>query len=210
MARNAPITTMEDLQRLVPSIVKAVNADAALMRLALVNPLLLLEELGHSLTDELRPQAERRVRFRTETAQRLDALASEVFKQAGERFDIDSPVALARVLFEKLKLPRKSSDADADADADADVCGAADAPSDAPSAVPRLPPAIFKQPPATDALERLRDQHPVMPALLDYRRLDASEPRLAPRALYDRVRSGELKLPLLRAQARLKRGPTPR
>lgn len=201
MARPAPITTMEDLQRLVPSIVKAVNADAALMRLALINPLLLLEELGHTLTDELRPQAERRVRFRAETAQRLDALASEVFKQAGERFDIDSPVALARVLFEKLKLPRKSSDADADAD----VCGA----DDAPPAVPQLPPAIFKQPPVSDPLERLRDQHPVMPALLDYRRLDASEPRLAPRALYDRVRSGELKLPVLRAQARLKRGPTP-
>ena len=43
MSRKAPISALEDLQRLVPSIVKAVNADEALMRRALVNPLLALE-----------------------------------------------------------------------------------------------------------------------------------------------------------------------
>jgi len=194
MARHGPITTMEDLQRLVPSIVKAVNADDALMRRALVNPLLVLEELGYQLADELRPQVERRVRFRVETAHRLDALASDVFKHAGERFDIDSPSALEHVLFEKLKLSRTLV-----------------------TTVPRAAPAPAKQPTPSvskpvfvDPLERLRDKHPVMTPLLEYRRIDASEPRLAPRELYERVRSGDVKLPVTRAQARLKRGPTPR
>ena len=193
MARRAPITTMEELQRLVPSIVKAVNANDALMRRALVNPLLVLEELDYQLADELRPQVERRVRFRVETAHRLDALASDVFKHAGERFDIDSPSALDHVLFEKLKLPRTS---------------AAGVPRAAHAAEQPLRSVV--KPPFVDPLERLRDKHPVMTPLLEYRRIDASEPRLAPRELYERVRSGDVKLPVTHAQARLKRGPTPR
>lgn len=193
MARKAPISTLEDLQRLVPSIVKTVNADQALMRRALVNPLLALEELGYHLSDELRPQIERRVRFKVEVAHKLDTLAGKVFKQAGEPFDIDSPAALEKVLFDKLKLPRAEG-----------VAGKRDT-----RAAPALTPSAFKQPVADDPLERLRGTHAVMAPLLEYRKLEASEPRLAPRELYERVRSGEVKLPVLRARARLQRGPTP-
>lgn len=193
MVRKAPIAALEDLQRLVPSIVKAVNADEALMRRALVNPLLALEELGYQLSDELRPQVERRVRFKVEVAHKLDTLAAKVFKQAGEAFDIDSPAALEKLLFDKLKLPR------AEVDAGRRGAGVALAPT----------PSVFGRPVADDPLERLRGKHAVMAPLLEYRKLEASEPRLAPRELYERVRSGELKLPVLRARARLQRGPTP-
>lgn len=193
MARKAPISALEDLQRLVPSIVKAVNADEALMRRALVNPLLAMEELGYHLSDELRPQVERRVRFKVEVAHKLDTLAAKVFKQVGEPFDIDSPAALEKVLFDKLELPRAEV-----------VAGKRDA-----RAAPTLTPSVFKQPVFDDPLERLRGKHAVMVPLLEYRKLEASEPRLAPRELYERVRSGEVKLPVLRARARLQRGPTP-
>jgi len=193
MARLAPIATLEDLQRLVPSIVKAVNADDALMKRALVNPLLALEELGYRLSDELRPQVERRVRFKVEVAHKLDALAAKVFTQAGEAFDIDSPVALEKVLFDKLKLPRAETTAG----------------KRASPAAPSLAPSAFKRPVVVDPLERLRGKHAVMTPLLEYRQLEASEPRLAPRELYERVRSGEVKLPVIRARARLQRGPTP-
>lgn len=192
MARQTPIAALEDLQRLVPSIVKAVNADEALMKRALVNPLLALEEMGYHLSDELRPQVERRVRFKLEVAQKLETLAAQVFKQADVSFDIDSPAALEKVLFEKLKLPR----------AEAVVGKRA-----AAAASSGLPP--FKRPPAADPLEHLRGKHAVMSTLLEYRQLEASEPRLAPRELYERVRRGELKLPVIRARARLQRGPTP-
>ncbi len=193
MARKAPIDTLEDLQRVVPSVVKAVNADEALMKRALVNPLLALEELGYQLTDGLRAQVERRVRFKVEVAHKLETLAAKVFKQAGESFDIDSPAALDKLLFGKLKLPRGE---------------AAPGKREAVAAL-GLAPTPFRLPAATDPLERLRGQHPVMAPLLEYRQLEASEPRLAPRELYDRVRSGEVKLPVIRARARLQRGPTP-
>jgi len=141
----------------------------------------------------LRPQVERRVRFKPETAKQLEALAAKVFLQAGEAFDIDSPVALDRLLFEKLKLPR----------------AAAAAGQPAAHAAASLASAPFKQAAGPDPLEHLRGKHALVPALLAYRKLEASEPRLAPRELYERVRSGELKGPVIRARARLQRGPTP-
>lgn len=185
MARAEPIQSIQQLQRLVPSIVKALNADDALMKRALVNPLLALEELGYRLADELRPRVERRVRFKVETAQRLDALADEVFKHAGERLDIDSPAALDRLLFERLKLPRGTS-------------------------APTAQAAVKRGETFIDPLERLRGKHPVLEPLLAYRQLEASVPRLAPPELYERVRRGDVKLPVLRAKARLQRGATPK
>lgn len=185
MARAEPISSIQQLQRLVPTLVKALNADDALMKRALVNPLLALEELGYRLADEVRPQVERRVRFKVETAHRLDALADEVFKHAGERLDIDSPVALDQLLHERLKLPRGT-------------------PTQAPQA------AVMRGQTFIDPLERLRGKHPVLEPLLAYRQLDASAPRLAPPELYERVRRGDVKLPVLRAKARLQRGATPK
>lgn len=185
MARSESIQSIQQLQRLVPTIVKALNADDALMKRALINPLLALEELGHRLPDELRPQVERRVRFKVETAQRLDALADEVFKHAGERFEIDSPAALDRLLHERLKLPRGTP-------------------------APQAQAAVMRGETFVDPLERLRGKHPVLEPLLTYRQLEASAPRLAPPELYERVRRGDLKLPVLSAKARLQRGATPK
>lgn len=188
MARAEPIQSIQQLQRLVPTLVKALNADEALMKRALVNPLLALEELGYRLADELRPQVERRVRFKVETAHRLDALADEVFKHAGERLDLDSPVALDRLLYERLKLPRGT-------------------PAPAAQAAQG---AVMRGQTFIDPLERLRGKHPVLEPLLAYRKLDASAPRLAPPELYERVRRGDVKLPVLHAKARLQRGATPK
>ena len=49
-----------------------------------------------------------------------------------------------------------------------------------------------------------------MPPLLEYRRIERSAPRLAPRELYERIRRGEVKMPITRIKARLKRSRTPK
>ncbi len=203
MARKPQtIETLEELQRLVPSIVKAVNADQQLATRALANPLLALEELGYRLSEDLRPVAERRARFSLDKAERLEALAADVYKLADQRFDIDSPKELAHVLFEKLKLPRIEPAA---------AEHAKRVSTAAVEALPTLPlaPPLFRRPALPDPLEKLRGLHPVVAPLLEYRRLESSEPRLAPRELYERIRRGEVKLPVTRVRARLQRDPTP-
>ena len=200
MARKPhTIDSIEELQRVVPSVVKAVNAEQALARGALVNPLLALEELGYELSPALKPVTERRVRFSRDKATRIEALAGEVHKLAGRQFDIDAPHELMRVLFEELKLPRGGA-----------KHARQERRAEAAAAVPltRPEPAVFGAA-LSDPLEHLRDAHPVMKPLLEYRRLEASEPRLASRELYERIRNGEVALPVTHVRARLKRGPTP-
>jgi hypothetical protein len=46
-----------------------------------------------------------------------------------------------------------------------------------------------------------------MPLLLEYRQLEASSARLAPRAVYDRIKRGEVDLPITSLKLRLKLPP---
>ncbi len=194
--RSQTIDSIEAFQKVVPLIVKAVNDDQAFGLRAAANPLLAAEELGYQIVPEIRQTAERRVRFSQEDAARLGELEAQVYKLAGVQFGIDSPQELDRVLFEKLKLPRPTSPQQASSDSYHKLASA--------------PPATAGTTQAADPLEALRDAHPIMPPLLEYRRIDRSAPRLAPRELYERIRSGEVKMPITRIQARLKRSRTPK
>ena len=194
------IDAMRDLERLVPAIVKEINADQELALRAAANPLLALEELGYALAPELRAEAERRVRFPQAALERLNGLVDQISRLAGERVDLGSPPELERILFEKLKLPRVDL-------------------SQAPRYEPKgpAPPAAqaaLRTPPRgapaqADPLEGLHGAHEIIAPLLEYRRLDASRPRLASRALYEQIKRGAKSLPATQIRARLKRGPTP-
>jgi hypothetical protein len=190
MESQEPITSLDELRRRVPSIIEAVNADSTLMRGALANPLLALEALGYRLTDDVARQAERRVRFKPELVDRLDALSAEIFQLAGVRFEIDAPQELWELLFHKLELQWPDDSTRTREPTASEL---------------QLVPVLFPRALVPDPLEPLRSQHPVIPLLLDYRQLEVSEPRLASRELFERVCRGELKLPATRARARLKR-----
>jgi hypothetical protein len=202
------ISSMEELLQAVPQIIDATNADPALALCFAANPLFLAEELGYTLSDEMRHFAARRVRFSTETFELLQQLEQQVWEQAGEHFDIDSEEALSHVLFTKLKLPPpQAPDAHTRPKQAAlekeYVSGGVQPPA------PRLPTApLPARPighgPIDDPLEPLRDDHPIMPPLLEYRQLDASTARLAPRAVYDRIARGDVNLPITRLHLRLK------
>ena len=192
------IESMRELTRLIPSMVKEINADPALALRAAANPLLAVEELGYELEPSLRVIAERRARFPEKTATQLTNLAEEVFGIAGEQFDIDSDVEVNRVLIETLKL----SDPDTPArDQKSKRSRAKTRSSD------RATPAAGA---FADPFERWRDAHPIVEPLLKYRALSATEPRLAHPELYERVKRGDVQLPATRIQYRLKRGKTPK
>lgn len=200
-AKDRTIDSLRDLQRLVPAIVKEINADERLALRAAANPLLALEELGYRLTPEVRTEAERRIRFSPQTIERLSQLSEAIYSYADERFDIESPAEIERVLFEKLKLPRIETKEPPKVQRKR--------PAQQPEPTLALQPSpSYLRRPFVDPLERLRGAHPIMEPLLEYRRLEASEPRLAPRELYERIKRGDVALPVTRLRASLKRAPT--
>jgi hypothetical protein len=203
------LSTLAELQRRVPSIVKRVNADPSLALRAGANPLLALAEMGYKLTPELEREVALRIRFNKEQISRLDALSANIHKLAGTEFDIDSPDELSRVLFEKLKLPTLPPPAQRVV-----IAQKAVAPRLASRPVEALHPLDppYRVPGGVahaDVLEVLKGAHPVIEPLLEYRAIQASVPPLASKELYDRVARGDVKGPKLRLRASLKRGPTP-
>ena len=196
--RKKKINSIQEFQKVVPLIVKAINADQQLGLRALANPLLAAEELGYEVAPEVQRAAQRRIRFTKETAERLNMLEKEIYSLSEERFDIDNPQELGKILFDKLKLQAPEVDQSHYQQRAASQW----------VNVEPLPPHIFDQPQLPDSLEVLREAHPVIAPLLEYRQLEASTPRLASREYYERIKRQEVKLPVTNVQVHLKRSRT--
>ena len=168
------LSSVEEAQKAMPRLIAALNDDPRLARAALANPLFAIEELGYTIDEGVRTTFERRIRFTIEDADRLQRLAAEVSEAAGCDVDVDDPYDLAHVLFDELGLPRPEPNRKGDDEA------LPTEPLD-----PRLPWITDSRP---DPLEALAKAHPVMRPLLEYRKLDASQPRLASPDRYRRAR----------------------
>jgi hypothetical protein len=182
---SVPVETLQQLQKHVPSIVKNINADPALALAAAVNPLLALEELGYQIPGPLRQTVEHRIRFSLEQFKRLEELSAEIHLAFGQQFDIESASELSEVLRREMKLQEGQ----------------------------RVPSNLSMQPQLKwterqeEPLEQFRDAHPAMKAILEYRQIEASEPRLGSRELYDQIRQGTIPLPAKTVVFQLKKGP---
>ncbi len=198
------ITSWAQIQERIQFIVERLNANPSLALAAAVNPLYALEELGLDIDPAVRPAIEQRVRFKPRVNARMQHLREEIFRHAGHSFDIDSPREVECILFDRLGLALPASESIQNVEGEGEGEGA------------KRPPALtLSRPvrtgrgdaPAEDPLEPLRDAHPIVPPLLEYRRLDANAPRLAPRSLYDEVRRGERQFGVVNLHFRLKTQP---
>ena len=213
MARKTkPISSLEELLAALPAIFEKINADQSLTRRFLANPLLLAEDMGLTLTPEMHHFAARRMRFNAENFARLNALEAEIWTHAGEQFDLDAPEQLQRILDEKLDIlravpsppPTKKRGRRSKADREAEEKAAAAAAGAPKVAVTALQARVVGHGKLDDPLEALRERHPILPPLLEYRQIEASTARLAPRALYDRLAGDDVDLPFSDFKLRLK------
>lgn len=213
------IDSWEQLQERVQDLLERINADSMLALAAAANPILALEELGFDINPAARDEIETRFRFHPRTAVRIRQLQDEIFRHAERHFDLRSPEELSAILFDRLALtlpthersePRRQaptrrrtkSSTEKRSDEQID-----EQKQSAPRPTIDLRPLI-RLPGATedpvDPLAAFAGAHPIIAPLLEYRRLDASRSRLAPRALYDDVRRGTRRVGVTHLVARLK------
>jgi hypothetical protein len=184
------IKSTKELREVAPSLVEKVNADPKLAMLAAANPILLLEELGYTFTDESRAHLEHIFRFSKEKAKEIESLESDVYKIAGKRFNIRSEQELDRVLFKELKIQKIKQFSQESAKK-----------AEQQSNTPQLLTAPLKiqlkpKKKIEDPLENLKEAHPIMKPLLAYRKLESSTFRLATPEAYRKIKQGEYKLPI--------------
>lgn len=194
-AGTRTVSSLQEARRAVASILEELNASPALAIGAAVNPLLALEELGYEIPAEVRAELEDRIRFGAEKAARIRTLRAQIFERVGRRFEPESEESLRRVLRDDLQL-----ELDRTPDAEQSSPGRGEG-------LPRslvLAPAMRWGRQSGDPLERFRGSHPAIEPLLEYRKLEASEPRLASVSLYSEVRSGRRRTPLTAVRASLK------
>ena len=187
---------MSKLQRRLPVILKALNDDPQLFVAAAANPVLAIEEIGYKFTDEFRQELELRLRFPEKTRRRLSKLKKDLSSAAGRELPLADAEAMHRVLFDEMGIAEPSADTCQHA-----LKQAALKPSDHRlTSAPR--PAVFGRKLA-DPLALLADAHPAIKPLLEYRALEASEPRFASASLYRKIRRGDAKLPVSRLRLRM-------
>ena len=193
---NNPGVTWEQLRELLPLILEQLHADEDLAILAAINPLYALEELGYEIDPQARLNIEDRLRFGPRGAVKLRRLRKTIFEHAGREFDINSSSDLEKILFEELSLriPQKRQGK------------RRQEPIESVKIEP-LPPQLSWTKKRKDPLEKLRGEHPIIEPLLEYRRLMASRPQLAPRDLYEKLREKKRHLPVFRMRGRLKNQP---
>lgn len=191
------ITSWAQLQSLVAELLEQINGDPSLALAAAANPIFALHELGYEIDSQVRVEIEHSFRFGQRITSRLRKLREGVIKQAGRHFDLDSATELRSVLFDELKitLPNQA------------VQFSRQTNLGTPDTAP-LPPQLPWTDKAEDPLECFRKSHPIMEPLLEYRRLEASRPRLAPRHLYDQIRRGKRHLLINHVRGRLQSTPT--
>jgi hypothetical protein len=177
------IDSWSDLQAKAARILKRLNADERLGLAAAANPLLALEQLGYVVTPAARVPIADRLRLGPEAADTLIGLRAEIARLADRPVDPDEPDELRQALvalgvIEKKAYRRRDL------------------------SPPRWRPGGA----GPDPLEDLRDRHPVMAPLLEYRRVAAQAPAYAPSHVFARVVEGELTPAVAAVTGRLQRG----
>ena len=191
------ITSWDDLHGHEREIVEALNADPALALAAAANPILAMEELGFEFDAAARPAIEARFRFRPRTAQRLGKLRGELFRAAGRPFDPTDGADVRAVLKEAgVKTPARAK---LDSPGRWTVRGSAAAEGASPRRKRRR---AVEAP--EDPLAELAGTHEIVEPLLEYRRLEASEARLAAPEVFASIRDGRRELPITGIRGRFK------
>lgn len=200
----AVIASLDDLHRRLPELVRLQETHPRLALAALANPLLALEHAGYAIAAEIAREVELRTRFRGQEADELLAREKRLKAALGSKVDLDDPKSYARPMLSAVAAkPVKASRA-----AQA-KCADDENPEDAlkralEKAPPPRRPAIGQ---TDDPLAPFANRHPLIADFVAYRRLEASRPRLADRALFEELLAGRREGPVSKARFIYKSAP---
>lgn len=184
------INSLRDLQLLMPRLLKETAGNDPLLLAALANPILALAELGYDVSPKAAREIEVRARFGAEEGAAYEQLEADLFAAAGAEFDPAEPEAVTAVL-EKLLPVEKSKTAQAQKTALSRTQR-----KQMLEAARQLPPGPAGYTPQRDPLANFAEAHPIVPLLVRWRQLERRAPRFAPPETFQRVLTGELRLPI--------------
>lgn len=192
MKQPTKINSLPELQRLMPRLLKNAADQTPLLLAAAANPLLAIARLGYEVAPEAARAIEYRARFGEAGGAAFEKLQAELFQTAGQTFDPADGRVLRQVLSDLLP-------ADGAQSAQKRPTGPTlnrkqraallDAAESRPVGVPG-------QQPVHDPLADFAELHPIIPLLVEWRRMNLQSPRFASEEVFNRILAGELDLPI--------------
>jgi hypothetical protein len=175
------INSFEEFHKLVPLIIRKVNSDPELAIRGAANPVLAFEEMGFKLTQDVKKEVDHRIRFSGKERKELSDMKEEIQNIAGKEIDPLSEKSVEKFLFKDLRIKKP--------------------PFLKSLALPepfiaRVQPGEKGKVSFEDPLTAIKSDHPAVQKLQQYRKLYLSKPGFASKELYEKLKSGEVRLPV--------------
>jgi len=182
------ISSFEEFHKLVPLIIRKVNKDPELAIRGAANPILAFEEMGFKFNKDVKKEVEHRIRFSEKELKELSTLEKEIQNIAGKEIDPLSERSIEKFLFKDLKITKPPS------------LKSLSLPE---PFVTKVIPGKKKQVIFEDPLTAIKSDHPAVKKLHQYRKLYLSKPGFASKELYEKLKSGEVRLPVRNIKIRI-------
>lgn len=192
MKQPTQINSLQELQRLMPRLLKETADQPSLLLAAAANPLLAVARLGYEVSPEAARAIEYRARFGESGGAAFEQLEADLFAAAGHPFDPADGPTLHRVLAELLPADEKQT---AQKRPSAPAISRKQRAALLAAAESR-PVGVPGQQPVRDPLADFAEVHPTIPLLVTWRRMNLQSPRFASAEVFDRILAGELELPI--------------
>ncbi len=182
------IKSFEEFHKLVPLIIRKVNRDSELAIRAAANPILAFEEMGFKMTPELKREVELRIRFSEREIAEFTNLTDEIRTITGKEIDPLSEKPVEKLLFKDLKIKRPST------------LRSLNLPE---PFLKKIKPVKGKQILFEDPLTAISSDHPVVEKIMQYRKLYLSKPGFISNEFYEKIKAGEIRLPVTNIKIRV-------
>jgi hypothetical protein len=187
MAKTTTVSTMIELQKMMPRLLSEHGDDTKLMLAAMANPILALEYIGVRLSKDLKTQVERRVRFNKASIAKLVILDRNTAEIIGPKIDSTSSAAITNFLKKEIgdeiqlgKKKVKTSKLISDVQKDLPFSGS----TAFKSRKTRLgKESTYRE----DTLDEFKNVHKLIPILLEKRKIDAGFPKLANAQVFEKI-----------------------
>lgn len=199
-AKKAQISSLSELQQMMPRLLKETAGNNRLLLAAAANPILALAQLGYEVTPEAAREIELRARFGEEEGAAYDALEQEIRSLAGDAFNPEDRHVAQQVL-ERL-LPRQEAAKGKGKKQQEPTMNGGRRKQILEAAKP-LAARRVGETAVQDPLAHFAESHPVIPALLRWREMERRFPRFAPADLFQRILDEEVDLPITEIEFKL-------
>ena len=180
------IKSFEEFHKLVPLIIRKVNKDSELAIRAAANPLLAFEEMGFHMSSELKREVELRIRFSEDEVKKMTTLTNEIRSITGKDIDPLSEKPVEKLLFKDLKIKRPST------------LKSLNLPEPFLKKIQKGKQVLFEDP-----LTAIRSDHPAVEKIQQYRKLYLSKPGFVSKDFYEKIKAGEVRLPVTNIKIRV-------